>query len=327
VTFQTAAYAVDGNSENGNFLRLMLQSATMGSSGVVGFLDCIVSANSPATSGIIVGPGAVVIAGTETSYQGSYYGYNVGNDTSLSIAATSGSVRSDMVVARAEDPTWSGSPWAGPASGQIVYPRVIQGVAAGSTSPPSGSGSCIALARIDMPASTSTVAQSYIHDLRTVSQPQRQMQAMGTGGPGTATSWTVSTTAHAWPPGASFSVQVPSWATTAVMMWQINDMLFQGGGTNWARGDLWPVFGSSVTAPNLSFPATLTSVSTSVTSIGSRHSVSGFAQASVGPSLRGTTQTLQFAQNTDGTQTGIEQVDEGSQVALLLEFQGNASLT
>jgi hypothetical protein len=327
VTFQTAAYAVDGNAESGNFLRLMLLSATLGSYGVVGAQDCLVQANSPNTSGIIITSGAVVILGTETTFQGSYYGYNVGNDTSLTIAATGGSSRSDMIVARAEDPTWSGTPWGNPAAGQIIFPRVLSGVASGSTVPPSGSGSCIPLARIDMPASTSVVAQSYIHDLRAVANPQRQLTVYGVLGPGTATNWTVSTTAHAWPPGASWSVYVPPWATTAQVQWEINDMLIESGGNGWARGNLWPVFGASVTAPNLAFPTTLTSVSTSVTPAGTRHSVNGWAQASIGPSLRNTTQTLQMAQNTDGTNTGINTVDEGSQVSLLIEFQGLASAT
>jgi hypothetical protein len=326
VTFQTAAYAVDGNSESGNFLRLMLQSATLGSQGIVNFLDCLVTATSPGTgAGLTISSGAVVVLGNETAFQGSYYGYNVGSDTSLSIAATGGSSRSDMVVVRAEDPTWGGSPWGNPASGQILFPRVISNVSAGSTQPPGGSGSCIPLARIDMPASTSVVQSSYIHDLRQVCNPQRIMQEFAVAGPGTATSWTVSTTAHAWPPGASWQVFIPSWATTAVMIWSINNMLYTGGGTAWARGFLYPVFGSSVSSPNLAFAQTLTSLRSTDEPPPFYHSTSGGAQASIGPSLRNTTQTLQFAQTTDGFQTGINQANETTQVTAILEFQGLAS--
>lgn len=329
MTFQTSAYAVDGNSESGNFLRLMLQSATLGSSGVVGSFDCIVTATSPgASANLTIASGAVVVAGTEAAFQGSYYGYNIGADTTLTVAATGGTARSDMVVVRAEDPTWSGSPWGNPASGQILFPRILSNVGAGSTTPPGGSGSCIPLARIDMPASTSVVQASYIHDLRSVCNPQRILQAMGTGGPATKTDWTVSTTAHAWPTGATWQVPVPSWATTAVMMWQVNDMIYDGGGNANARGFLYPVFGSSVTAPNVAFSQTLVSLSTAGGSpVGTRHSVSGYAQATIGPAVRGTTQTLQFAQVTDGTNTGLNGVDEGSQVSLLLEFQQLAALT
>jgi hypothetical protein len=315
VTFQTAAYAVDGNEEDANFLRLMLQSATLGSQGIVGHLDCQVTANSPNTSGIIIGSGAVVVLGAETPYQGSYYGYNVGSDTTLTIGATGGSTRSDMVVVRAEDPTWIGTPWGNPAAGQILFPRVLSNVGAGVTVPPGGY-SCIPLARIDMPASTSVVSQSYIHDLRYVCTPQRIMQSIAAGGPGSATGWTVSTTAHAWPPGYSWQVFVPAWATTAVAAWTISDVYMSGGGTGWARGYVYPVFGASVTAPNLAFTQTLTSVSTA-----GRHTITGGATATIGPTLRGTTQTLQFAQTTDGTQTGVNTADESTQVTLLIEFQ------
>jgi hypothetical protein len=320
VTFQSAAYAVDGNAENGNFLRLMLQSATMGAQGVIGALDMIVTQTLPtATAGIVIAGGACVVLGAETPYQGSYYGYNVGNDTSLTIAATGGSARSDMVVVRAEDPTWSGSPWGNPASGQILFPRVISGVSPGATTVPGGY-SAIPLARIDMPATTSTVQASYIHDLRSVSQPQRLLQVIGAQDV-TVRNWTVGTAGVAWPPGASWQVPIPAWATIMQMNWEINDALWQSG---WARGYLNPFFGAAVGSPNLTMPQTLVSIPTA--SGPYRHSIAGGFQVTIPAALRGTTQTLQFKQVTDGTQTGILSVDEGSSYAIVYEFQQLAAL-
>lgn len=313
MTFQTSVYAVDGNTESGNFLRLMLQSATLGSQGVVGHLDVQVTATGPATSGIIITPGAVVVAGNETAFQGSYYGYNIGNDTSLTIAATGGSPRSDMVVVRAEDPTWSGSPWGNPAAGQILFPRVISNVGGGATVPP-GTISAIPLARIDMPASTSVVQSGYIHDLRYVCTPQRIMQSFAVAGPGGSVNWNVGTTPNAWPPG-TWTVFIPSWATIAVLSWIISDLSWISGT---ARGFVYPVFGASVTAPALAMPQTLVSIPSAV---GGRHTISGAATATIGPALRGTSQTLQFAQVTDGTQTGVVAANEATQTWLLVEFQ------
>jgi hypothetical protein len=212
MTFQTPAFAVDGNAESGNFLRLMLQSSSQGAQGVIGALDLVVGPTTPtATAGIVIQPGAMLILGVETPYQGTYYAYNVGTDTTLSIAATGGSARSDMIVARVEDPTWSGTPWGGPASGQIVFPRVISGVSSSATTMPGGQ-SGIPLARIDMPASTSTVQAAYIHDLRNVAQPQRLMQVIGAQDT-TTRNWTVGTAGVIWPPAATWSVFIPSWAT------------------------------------------------------------------------------------------------------------------
>jgi hypothetical protein len=319
VTFQTAAYAVDGNAESGNFLRLMLQSATMGAQGIVGATDLLVTANSPATAGIIIAGGACVVLGVETPFQGSYYGYNVGNDTSLSIAATGGTARSDMVVVRAEDPTWSGSPWGNPASGQILFPRVISNVSAGATSPPAGI-SAIPLARIDMPASQSVVQASYIHDLRQVANPQRILSMGAANGPGTAQNWTVGTSGVIWPTTATFSIPIPSWATVMQFQWEMNDLLWQSG---WARGFINPFFGTNVAAPNLTMPQVLVSIPSATGPW--RHSVTGAFSISVPASLRGTTQTLNFKQVTDGTQTGVLAADEGSSYAIMYEFQQLAS--
>lgn len=320
MTFQTAVWAVDGNAVDAAYARLMLQAAVLGSQGTISHLDCQVNATTPtATAGIVITPGAVVITGVEASYQGTYYGWNVGNDTTLSIAPTSGSIRSDMVVARAEDPTWSGSPWGNPASGQIVFPRVISGVAAGATTPPGGQ-SCIPLARIDMPASTSVVQQSYIHDLRNVAVPNTQTIQLAVAGPGSATNWTTGATAVAWPPGANWSVYVPPYATQLTYLWSVNEVVWSSG---WARGNINLVIGSSVTAPTVSTPQSLVSIQAAQGPY--RHTIGGAGSVSIPPSIRGTTQTFQFAQRAAG-QTGVMYADEGSSVALIATFQQQAVL-
>jgi hypothetical protein len=315
VTFQTAAAFVDGNTESGNFLRLMLQSSTAGSQGIVGAQDLLVTANTVNNSGINIASGACVVYGAETAFQGSYYGYNVGLDTSLTIAATSGTIRSDMIVIRAEDPTWSGSPWGNPASGQILFPRVLSNVAAGLTTVPGGY-SAIPLCRIDMPVSTSAVSQAYIHDLRAVAQPQRIMQVVTAAGPGSVTNWTAGTTPVAWPPGATWQVAIPAWATTMVCSWVIGEASYISG---WARGNVGPVFGASVTAPALTFTQPLVSATA-----GPEHTIAGGFTAAIPASLRGTTQTMQFSQVANG-QTGLMAATEATSTSVTYEFQQLAS--
>jgi hypothetical protein len=324
MTFVTTVLAVDGNAMPSQVMRMALQASTQGSQGVIGALDCIVNQTTVASSGIVVTAGNVLVAGAEALNQGTYSAYNPGNDTTLSIAATGGSPRSDMVIIRAEDPTWSGSGWGNPASGQILFPRILSGVAGGATTV-SGGYSAIPLARIDMPASTTNVLQSYIHDLRAVANPQGGMiTTLITGGPGTASNWTVTTTQTAWPAIATWQVAVPTWATFMQAHWTVTDLLYTPAGTNWARGFVGPVFGSSVTAPNLAWPQALVSV-TGTTAF--EHSISGAAALAIGPALRGTTQTLQFAEKTDGTQTGLCTVNEGTQISIVYEFQQLAALT
>jgi len=316
VTFQQPVYAVDANTQTGNFMRLMLQSSTLGSQGVVLPTDCLVSPTNPGVgAGITIASGAVVILGQETAFQGSYYGYNVGNDTSLSIAATGGSPRSDMIVARAEDPTFSGSPWGGPASGQIIFPRVISGVAGGSTTPPGGQ-SCIPLARIDMPASTSVVQSSYVHDLRVVCNPQRIMQLYTASGPASPVQTTTVTTVQTWPPQGNWSVTIPQYATTAVIAWAVNEI--EWGADTTVRANLWPLFGPTVTSPNLTTTPSLVSLST--TAAPYRHTIGGGSTVAIPAAMRGTTQTLQFAWQTQGN-NGTMKFAEGSSIWLLIEFQ------
>jgi hypothetical protein len=320
VTFQSSVWAVDGNTVSGALARLQLQASTLGAQGVVGHLDCIVQATTPSpTSGIVITPGQVVILGQETTYQGSYYGWNIGNETSLTIAATAGSARSDLIVVRAEDPTWAGSPWGGPAAGQIVFPRVISGVSSTATQAPAGI-SAIALARIDMPASTSVVNAAYIHDLRQVAIPQSFTFQLAAAGPGSASNWTTGASTVAWPPGASWPVAIPNWATYLVLLWEMNQIQWVSG---WARGNVWPVFGSSVTAPALSFNQALVSIQAAAGPF--RHTIGGASTVAIPASLRGTTQTLQFAQAKSG-QNGVMQADEGSSVAIVGTFQQQAVL-
>jgi hypothetical protein len=322
MTFQSAVWAVNGNLVDAAYARLMLQASLLGSQGVVGHLDCQVNATTPTpTAGIVITPGAVTVAGAESPYQGTYYGWNVGNDTTLSIGPTAGAIRSDMVVARAEDPTWSGSPWANPASGQIIFPRVISGVAAGSVLPPAGQ-SCIPLARIDMPASTSVVQQSYIHDLRQVAVPQVYQILLAVNGPASAVNSTNSLSATVqWPAGATWQIQVPTWATIMTTMWSINEVLYVSGTP---RGYVYPVIGSSLTSPTVSTRAIMYSLTT--TTGPGMHTIGGGDINAIPPSVRGTTQTLQFANHTDGSHNGQLAFGEHSSTTLLLQFQQQAAL-
>ena len=317
MTFRSDVWAIDGNTTDAVLGRLMNQAASIGSQGVIGHLDCRVQATSPATSGIQITTGGVTILGQEVTLQGSYTAWNSGLDTTLTIAATGGSVRSDMIIARAEDPTFSGSPWTGSPASQVVFPRVLSNVGAGATQVPGGY-SAIPLARIDMPASTATVQSSYIHDLRTVANPQVTTGILYAAGPGSQTNWTVSTTPHAWPPGASWSLQIPSSATNMIVSWAVYGAVYSD--TNWARGFLNPQFGTSITSPALAFSQSLVSIPVGSAAF-SRFTIGGAASAAIPASMRGTTQTLQFAQVTDGSQTGIIYVTENSSVALNYQFQ------
>ena len=325
MTFQTFVWAVDGNTMDAVPLRQMLQGSTLSSQGVVGHLDCQVNATGPPTSGIVITPGQVVVLGQEIANQGSYYGVNIGNDGTLTIAATGGSPRSDMICVQAKDPTFGGSPWGNPASGQILFPVVISNVGGGATTPPGGI-SAIPLARIDMPASTSVVQQSYIHDLRQVCNPQRSTQMFSQAGPGSQTNTTTSASGINWPPSASWPVQIPNYASYCVVYYSINEAGYvTGAGNGIARG-----FTSVTIGPTIGTAVELTSLSLySVNSVNGpgRHVLAGGSTIFITPSIRGTTQNFIMAQQADGSNTGQLYADEGTSTVLILEFYQGAALS
>jgi hypothetical protein len=305
MTFSNSVWMVDGNQITGVFARLMQQSTWGNNSGVMSSNDLYVAANSTPNSGIQIATGCCVINGSEVTYQGSYFGENIGTDTSITISPTGASPRSDMIVARAEDWTFSGSPWTKPGNSQVVFPRVISSVSSGATTPPGGNGSCIPLARIDIPASTSTITNAMITDLRYMVQPRSQPNlymldgnANGTGTVGNGTVGVYQT----FPSSASFAVAVPSWAVALRVDATWGNIMYSHKGT------------SGVGNASIAFRVTLGSYVSSVSNfttnfsggdtIGGRHTInlaSGNTYTFAIPAaMRGTTQTMtmQAAGNT-----------------------------
>jgi hypothetical protein len=230
MTFQLAPWAIDGATVDASLARLQLQSATESKSGIVGGGDLKVLALATPGPQVTVSSGAFVANGVEASFQGSYYAYNVGNAV-VDIAATDASGgRTDLVYARIEDPTISGSPWShDPATDPLVYIVVKSGVASNTTAIPSGETG-VPLARITLPASTSAVTQAMITDLRALANPRSERQLLIVD-PSVTDELKNSDGAKTWPSQAVWNVAIPSWATTCkvVGMWgQISSVYVTG---------------------------------------------------------------------------------------------------
>lgn len=233
MTFSLGVWAIDGQTNDAVLARLQLQAATSGSEGVVGAGDLVVTATGTPSGSVLVGGGACIVAGKEASFQGSYFGYNVGAET-LPITATGGSGgRSDLIVARVEDPTVAGTPWThDPAVDSLIYARVIEGVDPATTKAPT-SESSIALARIDIPASTSTITQAMIHDLRGVDDNTtdgngRQRRELRIQRGVSPVDFAGNIQSPNWEnyPNLVWKVVVPSWATQAQVVAHWGEMLF-----------------------------------------------------------------------------------------------------
>jgi hypothetical protein len=289
MTWTQGTWAVDGNPLPGTLWRLQLQSACRSAQGVIGSADLYVKQTAAASSQVRVSNGACVITGAEAAWQGSYFAYNVGDDL-VNIAATGGTGRSDMIVAKVEDPTVSGGGWShNPLTENLVYSRVISGVAGGSTLPPAGI-SAIPLARIDIPASTSAITQAMITDLRAMMNARRDRSLFAvnftSGNYNLANNQTSFVT---WPTPASFSVSVPAWAVTAkvICMWvQVR--------SNWVAGSTQGPFANvrfllgSLTSQTMVLDSSTTSSATNPY----RDTGLCVDQLAIPLAMRGTTQTF-----------------------------------
>ncbi|CAL9666601.1 hypothetical protein SUDANB145_07192 (plasmid) [Streptomyces sp. enrichment culture] len=141
-----------------------------GAEGITGGGDLKVAPLSTPGAGVQVGEGSGIVLGRVSAFQGAYAVRNQGSDT-VPIAATGASARSDMVIVRVEDPEYEGN--LDPAVDDINYFQVISGVSSSATAIPDGRTG-IALARIDIPASTSTITSAMITDLRKIANPRRE---------------------------------------------------------------------------------------------------------------------------------------------------------
>lgn len=152
-----------------------------GREGVVGTSDLRVTQLPGLGAGVTVAPGALAVNARHAAYE-TYSGRHLQAE-SVNVAPTGGAARSDLVIARVEDPYWDGSPWPNPdpngdsplarQNAQYWRLRVLGGVPAGTkTVDELGLGnSAIALARIDLPVNTASVTQGMITDLRPSTNP------------------------------------------------------------------------------------------------------------------------------------------------------------
>lgn len=204
--------------------RTLAYAATNGKQGVVSPTDLKVTATAIPGGTVQVAVGAAVILNRNPTGANQSYIARMNTADTVAVAATSSSGgRSDLIVIQIEDPYVSGEPWQDPADptvGPYVFTRVISNVPAGTTDLSKVSGysgrSAVALARIDIPASTGTITNAMITDLRRIANPRSERQIIST----TPTDYTATLDKNVWrafPNKALTGIYVPEWATHAVI--------------------------------------------------------------------------------------------------------------
>ncbi|MCX5206740.1 hypothetical protein OG897_35715 [Streptomyces sp. NBC_00237] len=212
MTLAQAPLLVNGATHSAQTFRAMIKDLSRGAEGITEAADLKVTPLPNPGAGVQVADGSAVIRGKSSAWQGSYTAYNIGT-ASVPIAPTGATPRSDLIVLRIIDPEYEGN--LDPARDQLTIFHVVPNVASTATTVPSGMTG-VALARVDLPANTSTITAGMIRDVRTVANPRRE-RILYTAYPTKLTkAWKDDEKWYDWPAEARWMIPVPAWATKMI---------------------------------------------------------------------------------------------------------------
>lgn len=242
MTFDNTAWAIDGATTRSALARTAEYAAMSGAAGIVQSGDLKVTQLGVPGNGLLISAGSAIIL---NGYQGSGtdQAYVASNPTSHTVASgdmpsVSGSTQSYILALVIGDPEFAqtGHPFMGPldppdgeeATFQYVRPVMVS-CGASDTTLGAVTYPNLPLARITIPASTSTITNAMITDLRKLARPRRQLeigQGLGDGA------------AHNLPNGSwqrvpnseCVTVVVPTWATKAKIMGFVEGLRLHASG-------------------------------------------------------------------------------------------------
>lgn len=289
-------------------LRMGSWVATSGAAGVVTATDFKVQALPTPGAAVTINAGGAVIPtryGNSTTQQS----YTVANDQAfnLSIAATGAAGRTEYVIIKIEDPQYAGQAPENPLD--ALYCDVVTVATLPTTYP------YLALARLNIPANTSTITNSMITDLRKIAVPRRQRDTViATTTAGQHHDLTSSAFID-FPNGTAVNVEIPSWASKAIIR---ADLLETYTMTASIDGQMVLMLGNQ---PAYTTGRRFDEVWTGETQRQDHGIVAAFT---IPASMRGTTQNLRIrARRLNGT--GALRADGHTQVVWDIEFIEEAS--
>lgn len=326
-------WAVGGGAElSPAVARLLAFAATGGAEGVAGIYDLKVTALPvPGTSIRTTFGGAVILNRSPGAANQSYVGMNA-TSTDVPVTPTgAGSARYDLVVARVMDPEYP--PWpepADPVNGPYIETHIIENVSSTTrTAAQLNLGyPAIALARLSIPASTATITNAMITDLREVAIPRRvrYVRTMALGG--SSTEDLTSSTDEAFP-NASLSfapVDIPEWATAARVTAMWSQAMY---GPNLVHGTVYARIGGGASTGTADPKVDTQTVGFRSPDIASpsKTTVMLMDDIAIPSSMRGTTQVAHLRGRRVSAESGAYfRLDDLSSIGLDIEFLESASL-
>lgn len=319
--WDSVPWFTEGGAEHSSEVaRLLAYAAFAGAEGIIGNSDLQVKALSSPGSSVQVMTGACAILNRAAGARYQAYAARLPSADTVNIAATGATARSDLIIARIENPYSYGETWnqpANPAVGPYIFTRVISGVPKTTTRVKQvrAGDSAITLARIDIPANTSTITQGMIKDLREMANPRRRRVVRALRGTWTTPDEVGNTRYPNWeefPNGARWDIEVPEWATKATIMatWAGLDQR----NAKDSYGHLRAVLGSLGTA--------ITNFNCDWVGSAQRFTFVGGGDITIPASMRGNVYdlVLQGCGAETGGYTGVLEADGGATVFADIEF-------
>jgi len=245
----TVPIFVGGGAEHSpELIRVLASAATSGAMGIIGAGDLQVRAlNVPGTK-VRIAPGIGVMP---NRYPGggnqSYIGRNA-SETLVDVPATTSSGgKAWLVIMRVKDPQYAGAVPADVKNGPYTFLELVACGATDKALPLGTAYPYVPLARINMPASTATVLQSYITPLREMAMPRRRrdLNTLGLTGAQSETQTSTAAGGEQWPNAASWYCEVPEWATQVRVRADWAQVFVPAGQVG---GELWVQIGKEVAA-------------------------------------------------------------------------------
>ena len=236
-------YVIHGAKHSADVFRQAFFDATSGAEGVSNPTSLGVKATGTPSNQVRVFPGGVLVPNT---YQGgdgqSYTGRNASQTLVDVPASDSTGAKTYYIIFRIQDPQFGGQAPSDPLVGPYAFLECVS-TSANITDPH------YRLAKVTVPASTSTIQQSMIEDLRSLALPQRQPLMFGrprvAEDESTTLGWSVADGGEYFPGGNgspnSFNVFVPEWATRVLFDAAWMSVRYAGGAN--PHGLYWIEFG------------------------------------------------------------------------------------
>jgi hypothetical protein len=227
VAFDLVPWAIEGASTDAALARVLANIASHNAEGVNLPGDFKVSALGTPGPQVSVATGGMVVRNAQAPGE-SYVGI-ARSDTLVDIAPTSGASRSDLLIAQVIDPDFAPwQPYTDPnqkLNGPYFQPVIISGVAPSVTKASDVvSYAAYAIARIDIPNSTTNIQDTMIVDLRKLAQPQTSTFKKVVPGPVSQDNLAITDTNwRNWPTG-SITVDIPEWATHCLASIRLNQV-------------------------------------------------------------------------------------------------------